>query len=234
MNQQRLSEFLKRDQDFIVDLGTSHHGSETKSSVKQPFLTLYELDSDRREATGTTESGRTFQTATQFEVYPQLLEEDAKPQLLFLRGYPSPEWLNTIGAKYEVDPEFFARHLDFLEPHSLPTITGAGLQSYLENMIQFDIATIGSRDSDMRDYKQAEIDDLRKSDSIAMRNYSEKLMNSESVTTGNALVRRYSTFDQVHFAIEQRVSIYIHERGNSWTCECPKPAMQLIAVAKVF
>ena len=32
----------------------------------------------------------------------------------FLRGYPSATWLNELGARYKIDPEFFHRHLSFL------------------------------------------------------------------------------------------------------------------------
>ncbi|KAL1843254.1 hypothetical protein VTJ49DRAFT_2585 [Mycothermus thermophilus] len=33
--------------------------------------------------------------------------------ILLLQGYPSPEWLNTLGARFRIDPEFYLRHLIF-------------------------------------------------------------------------------------------------------------------------
>lgn len=224
-HQQRLSEFLKRDQEYTVDVSLSDYmtskNTKHKSSPNEPFLTLYELDPQRSEITRTADNGITFQTASEFEAYPQLSENDTQPQILFLRGYPSPEWLNTIGAKYKVDPEFYARHLDFLESHSSTTTHEFWLNPYLENTIQFNIPTIGSRDSDMRKYTQAEVEDLRRAADVSMRSYTENLTNGEGIAEGNAIVRKYFTFDQVHFVIEQRISIYIHRRSSSWICKNP-------------
>ncbi len=35
-------------------------------------------------------------------------------QLVFIRGFISPSWVSAIGSKYNIDPEFFRRHMDFL------------------------------------------------------------------------------------------------------------------------
>ncbi|KAJ4147069.1 hypothetical protein LMH87_001619 [Akanthomyces muscarius] len=35
-------------------------------------------------------------------------------QIVFIRGFISPRWVSTVGSKYNVDPEFFRRHMDFL------------------------------------------------------------------------------------------------------------------------
>ena len=63
-------------------------------------------------------------------------------QVLFMRGHPSSEWLATIGAKYQVEPDFFQRHLNFrlqapnhFSPPSLPSSS--------ESMVRLRIPTIG-------------------------------------------------------------------------------------------
>jgi hypothetical protein len=40
-------------------------------------------------------------------------ENDSSSQLVYLSGYPSARWLCRIGSHYDIDPEFFYRHLDF-------------------------------------------------------------------------------------------------------------------------
>jgi len=42
-----------------------------------------------------------------------LLTNPTYGHLLFMKGHPSPEWLLASLATYQVDPEFFQRHLDF-------------------------------------------------------------------------------------------------------------------------
>lgn len=46
------------------------------------------------------------------------LPADDCGQLLFLRGLPSPEWVNTIGVRYRVDPELFRCHLPVTLGHA--------------------------------------------------------------------------------------------------------------------
>ncbi|PYH78046.1 hypothetical protein BO82DRAFT_422734 [Aspergillus uvarum CBS 121591] len=40
--------------------------------------------------------------------------EDKQAELVFLTGYPSPQWLNAVVTRYGIDHRFLHRHLDFL------------------------------------------------------------------------------------------------------------------------
>ncbi|GJP96439.1 fungal Zn(2)-Cys(6) binuclear cluster domain family protein [Aspergillus niger] len=35
-------------------------------------------------------------------------------KIVFIRGFISPSWVSAIGSKYNIEPEFFKRHMDFL------------------------------------------------------------------------------------------------------------------------
>lgn len=82
-------------------------------------------------------------------------------------------------------------------------------------MIPLWITTIGSCDRQEGAYKQHEIDMMRKQDQADMALYSSKLSKGR-FNVGNAVVRHYSSLDETHFAIEQKVSIHIQSKGNSW------------------
>jgi hypothetical protein len=70
--------------------------------------------------------------------------EPKSGRLVFLRGHSCRDWLLQLGAQYRVDPEYFRRRLDFLQPeefYDLPT-----LPSSSRNIIHLRIITICSRD----------------------------------------------------------------------------------------
>ncbi|EDU49141.1 conserved hypothetical protein [Pyrenophora tritici-repentis Pt-1C-BFP] len=52
-------------------------------------------------------------------------------QLIFIRGFISPSWVSTIGSKYNIDPEFFRRHMEYLSAsvdrhaYSLPSLASS-------------------------------------------------------------------------------------------------------------
>ena len=41
-------------------------------------------------------------------------------RILFLHGYPSALWLGHIGSRFNIDPEFYFRHLDFASFQGTP------------------------------------------------------------------------------------------------------------------
>lgn len=52
-------------------------------------------------------------------------------QIVFIRGFLSPFWVLILGSKYNIDPEFFRRYMDFLSTNnnrhsfSLPSLTNS-------------------------------------------------------------------------------------------------------------
>ena len=142
-------------------------------------------------------------------------------RLLFLRGNPSPEWLNRIGAQYNVDPEFFRRHLD------LGTTIGRQnyfelpfLPSTMENMLSLRIITIGSRKAPNRRYPptQNELEHLRQEARTSMKAYLDRISRGKDpeLQLGDSIVRDISVHDSEHFSIEQNISIHILKAMAGW------------------
>ena len=141
------------------------------------------------------------------------LSIDAQPsdssacQLLFLRGFPSADWLNVLGATYRLDPEFMRRHLDFLQPqeyYDLPS-----LPSSSNNMLRLRLITICKRSqivgySHVEKHRWDEIEEVRK---------HQGRLGLHGVV-GESIVRRFNNHDEMTFTLEQDVSCCVTRRNG--------------------
>ena len=144
---------------------------QPESASEEPFLTLYELCPNQPaglEAREPCAKSQNFRTPNEFYKSTPMSDQGIRAQILFLRGYPSPRWLKAIGAKYGLEPDFLAKHLDFLNPSASEDLPIVGLPTSLAHVIQLCITTIGSRDCEKRNYRQDEIDSIRKQDKADM------------------------------------------------------------------
>jgi hypothetical protein len=138
--------------------------------------------------------------------------------ILFLRGQPSPEWLVQVGVSYHVDPEFFSRHLDFLSYMSGKNYYAQPSLPTARNMFQLSYTTIGQFPQSTF-VNQRALDDLRVSAAEYMSAYYRDIGNkiNRKMSDSESIVRAYHVLDKQHFAIEQRISVYVHFTGENWT-----------------
>jgi hypothetical protein len=132
-------------------------------------------------------------------------EASSSNQLLFLRGFPPAEWINFIGSQYLVDPEFFRRHLNFLQRqdfHELPA-----LPSSCQNIIQLSITSIGQYPAGVFKFGHRP---------EALLDYLQSLGKDQDVV-GESIVRQFTIHNETHFSIEQQISICIVRRKIGWT-----------------
>ena len=146
---------------------------------------------------------------------------ESKSALLFLHGFPSPEWLNTIGAMYIVDPEFFQRHLDFrsatgkIDYFPLPS-----LPSSANNIIRLRLTTLGEWSNSLgKRFQQSQLETLRRKCALSMEEYRKdiSLTHPNRTKLGDSIVRAFTVVDGMNFAIEQEVSVYISWKGDDFT-----------------
>jgi len=128
-----------------------------------------------------------------------------------MRGFLAPEWLNHIGAHFRIDPEFFRRHVDFIESQrhfDLPTLPSAS-----SHILTLPLITIGTRIA-----RVAPTGVLAQSRRETTRlNVLRELRNFEkSRAVGQSIVRDVSLHDESHFTVEQDVSVYVQQRSGSW------------------
>jgi hypothetical protein len=184
------------------------------SRARQSVLTFYQLSN----------TGPEFRT-TKVKVADaqqcgQLLDacmESTTSAMLFLSGYPSPEWLASIGVLCDIDPEYFLRHLSFQiskEYYALPC-----LPSSADNIIKLRITTVGRRQTSERKKRVSEsdhINELRRNAAKDMEDYRKRLLRGLETHTGDSVVRRYSVHTDELFSIEQEISICVTRNGQQW------------------
>lgn len=144
-----------------------------------------------------------------------------RAQILFLNGHPSPQWLNAIGGKFCVDPEFYQRHLDFRADIGRPDyFTLPALPSASETMTRLRITTTGYRQpkSGFPAYQhpQMYLDKLRSDAAKGMRQYENILRTEDKWKTGDSIIRNFAIHDTEHFTIEQDISVCIDRIGHGW------------------
>jgi hypothetical protein len=140
--------------------------------------------------------------------------EADKGQLLFLRGFLSPEWLAEVGSRYTVDPEFFNRHLDFLSPSTHRNCFSVpSLISTTNNIIHVYVSTILTDNS----VYASSLDNLlayRRDIREQMIKYRRHLQRT--ARPGDSVVRDYTALDLQYAIAEQRISICVMPFGDGW------------------
>jgi hypothetical protein len=172
------------------------------------FVTLHDLNIPER----TNDRIKIFSDIRLFEETMREKAHSNSPRLLlFMRGYPTPEWLNTIGWLCNVDPEFYLRHLNFKSEAKTNYFTSLMLPSSTSNIIRLRTTSIGYRQRFGRRSQQT-VETLRKQAQLEMENYRSQL-NKASTQVGHSIVRSFAVHDQEHYTLEQEISICTNEFG---------------------
>ena len=157
-----------------------------------------------------------FETVGQFEELGQtVIPHSDSFALLLLRGYPCAEWLNVLGARFDIDPEFFRRHSLFASRPGRKTSKPTAIQilpSCHSDMLSLQVTTISLQKHDLQmKHDQEELDALRRDFSKQISTYTSKLalLNSPDMTACDPIAREFSVHDIDCFSLEQAISIYI-------------------------
>ena len=198
-----LAEFLKE-------------GSKNPLSIGEAdgFATFYKLQSDERSPSPATLS---------LPGYPRsngnyLLASETG--IIFLEGYPSAQHLIDLGAAYNIDPEFYQRHLRFLLPrlneneHFLLPV----LPSFQTSILQMSVTTIGHH----RTPQYRSVEEKRLRSASKMEEYLIHLRNGRGMGRNweprDSVVRCYAVHDQKEFSIQQMITICIIMVAGSDNC----------------
>ncbi len=124
-------------------------------------------------------------------------------QLLFLCGHPSEAWINLVGERYRVDPEFFRRHLTLDRHTEFYEIPGPASSS--QNIVRLSFTSIGKRNPLI---SHSTIQPSLRDHQMALGNDPQKI--------GESTVRRYAQHGQEFFSIEQDIGICVLRRAEGW------------------
>lgn len=160
-----------------------------------------------------------FNCFDEFAAYKPPGPSNQESQLLFLRGYPSARWLKLLGSRYLVDPEFFSRVLDFRAPADRSNLFCVpSLPSSTWNLIQLPVSTVGLHDAVTHNAKQEDIDIWRVRAANKLAEHHHGLSKMRGIQVGTSIVRQLCLWDEVHFSLEQRISICMRKHGQSFIC----------------
>lgn len=189
----------------------AHPANTDPTNPGDPFATHYQLGSAQRA------EGKHLYTSEELERVAQSCSHEKASQLLILRGYPSPSWLCSVGASYDVDPEFFGRHLAFLTTSSDDSDQdGASkMPSSSANVFHFRLPTIGSYTGPVHTRGAKTLGGLRDLVQASMTLYRHKLRIGAGWKTGDSIVRHYNVHDIDQFSIEQAVTVYFSRLRHS-------------------
>jgi hypothetical protein len=159
----------------------------------------------------------------------QLHEEACRPfsdtekgRLIFLRGYQPPEWLNIIGHRYQIDHEFFRRHLDFDTTNTSPAFFSTPmLASNFDNMLQVSVTTLGFRlagDDAISTAQQEKLRKLRKNCTTRLQEDLKSQFSDQNCDSrqGESVVRGLTIHGREDFSLEQDISLYVGETDGGW------------------
>ena len=180
-------------------------GSENPSSIGEAngFATFYKLQSDEHSASSATLS---------LPGYPRSNGDHllaSETGTIFLEGYPSAQHLIDLGAAYNIDPEFYQRHLRFLIPRLtknesffLPV-----LPSFQTSILQISVTTIGHH----RTPQYRSVDEKRSRSASKMDEYLINLRNGRGMGRNweprDSVVRSFAVHDEKEFSIQQMITI---------------------------
>ncbi|XMA15525.1 hypothetical protein WAI453_008316 [Rhynchosporium graminicola] len=104
-----IGEWLLQDLGLFNSAKAEEHTSLFTSKSKQPHDLVVVYNSGERKwdmQSYRQEQYEAFSAATS-------VPAEGSGQLVFIRGFMSPSWVSVIGSKYNIDPEFFRRHMEF-------------------------------------------------------------------------------------------------------------------------
>ncbi|EED21633.1 hypothetical protein TSTA_088690 [Talaromyces stipitatus ATCC 10500] len=171
------------------------------------FLSVYDMTVDNRWRV------THFRSVNDFESTSWV---NSSPRIIFMRGLPSPEWLLSIGVKFELDPEFFLRHLDFYKgpPYHFgyPCLPSAN-----ECMTRLRVTTVGyyKINFSMKN-SHAVVESMQRESAGLMDAYLQKIKTRRHSRVGDSIFRDISVHDSEHFTIEQDISVYIGTYQDDW------------------
>ena len=211
---EELAQFLWRNSERPIAHSFSPSSSATNERLKS-FALLYTLEEGNRSFPAP--KPLTFPLPT---LYAGEQAEDSKVNgaMIFMRGYPSKDWLLEIGATYNVDPEFFRRHMSYLQTKPampIPTV----LSSSQKTIFQLSITTLGFQDAQ----GNGSVNDKRKYASKSMNDYLKSLQSPGRWSCSDSVVRSYAAHDISEFSIQQVATITVTRhpsRRDRWLCMC--------------
>ncbi|PYH46397.1 uncharacterized protein BP01DRAFT_396819 [Aspergillus saccharolyticus JOP 1030-1] len=177
-------------------------GSSTLDNV---FLYLYSLaQPERAEA-------REFSASAELE----MTEVDEQSELIFLTGYPSPQWLNTLVTRYEIDHRFLHRHLDFLPTGRRDWYLAPSIPSRSQQFIQLAVPCIVFTGNEGRFVRATDLQEARFACAELLRQRSKSFFAGADTPAGLTIVREVNIHSGEAMVVEHAITICVLTGGEA-------------------
>ena len=203
----------------LADFLSSHNGQGKEREF--PFAWLYQFQD------GSAEKPRVFASPVAFSSILQ--DSHIGGRILFLRGYPSAEWIAQIGSQLNIDPDMWRRHLSYLGT-SRSTNDFSQPQSFSsQNIFRLCISSAGTRGVLKHPPSRKDLNEDRADAANKMAEYQASLQHNclkkDDWRLGDSIVRSYNIHDEDLFSVEQYVTVHLIEydpTSNNWLRKfCP-------------
>ena len=127
-----------------------------------------------------------------------------------MRGHQPPECLTRIGARFNLNPHFFLRHLEYLwSSRPLKLFSSPQLPSVSYRILRLKLVTLGERE-EKRDWSSSsQIRSLRTKSENSMKDYLHDVTREYMLNPGNSIVRTFNMHSTRYFSIEQEVTVTV-------------------------
>jgi hypothetical protein len=131
--------------------------------------------------------------------------------ILFLRGLPTSEWLNSLGAMFKIDPEFYYRHLSFMSAEiEARSPWDLILPSHQSFIFQTTVTSVGYQPAS----NGVDVVSKRILAERAMQTYFQTLKRTDGWSITNSVVRNCSIHDEQEFSVDQAITICVTKAEN--------------------
>ncbi|KAF2124977.1 hypothetical protein P153DRAFT_434684 [Dothidotthia symphoricarpi CBS 119687] len=173
------------------------------------FVTLYRFSSQGdREVKPLRSVSELHDNFNDVQSAPSASQGTNESTMLFLRGFPAPDWIAAIGAKFQVDPCFFSGHMAL--PSALNdrhlTFSRPLLPSTASNFLRLRYVSIGMRPTEDK-VGQEDMNKSRRDAENKMKKYHDNLGIPKHRKAGDAIVRLYHLHNEQYFSVEQDITI---------------------------
>ncbi|KAI0811538.1 hypothetical protein GGR55DRAFT_105155 [Xylaria sp. FL0064] len=136
-------------------------------------------------------------------------------RLLFLRGYPSADWLCHIGRELNLEYEFYYQHFSLVSQLSIAeSYSHPPLSLISTDTIQLTFTSIGSWDNHG---SGIDLTSARARLGEDMKAFLEDLNRNQGPKLCDSIVREFEVHDLEHFSIEQLVTVKLLRYKAFWT-----------------
>lgn len=194
-------------------INTTDNNQPPPDGPSQNSIHVYDLAVEQGKA------GRhgVLETLDQLDTYDDnTRKKQSGGRLLFFQGYMHPLWLNHAGTKFDIDPEFYLRHLESLLSQPIPDYYPMLSLPSCADVIRIRFTSIMKR-NDLHASARSATATLRSMCQDHMSDYLGDIRARKGVVASDSLVRQFSVFDHYHFAVEQMATIYVNYDSPGWT-----------------